>query len=102
MGSAKGSDMFRGLGYAKLVWIPLAALAFAMTVMVACGSDDDKYDVTQTPSAGTAAGPAAATSAAATSTASGSALNVSVKTADSGSYLAGPDGKTLYVFLKDA
>ncbi len=76
----------------KRVWMPLLALALTAS-LVACGGDEEDEVATAT---------AAASTSTAAATPAGAALNVSVKTIDSGSYLAGPEGKALYVFTKDA
>jgi len=79
----------------RRLWTPLLALALALAtaMLVACGEDEDDEAATST--ATTAA------TAAATPTAAGASVNISVKTIDSGSYLAGPEGKALYVFTRD-
>lgn len=77
----------------KRLWAPLLALALAAFVLAACGDDEDEDSEYATSTATMAATTAA--------TAASAALNVSVKTIDSGSYLAGPEGKALYVFTRD-
>lgn len=75
------------------LWIPLLALALT-AILVACG-DDEEEDApasTSTPAATSAATP----------TTAAAALTIAVKTIDSGAYLAGPEGKALYVFTRDA
>lgn len=81
--------------FTRRLWMPLLALAVAAAVLVACGDDEDDDG------AATSTATSVAT-AAATPTAAGATLNIGVKTIDSGSYLAGPEGKALYVFTRDA
>ncbi len=96
--------MVHDLARLRRIWLPIVGLVLAAALLAACGDDDDD-DATATaaPSTATSAATRTAT-AAATSTATeaaGEALTISVKTIPGGSYLAGPNGKTLYVFTRD-
>lgn len=84
------------------VFGPILGLALATTLLVACGDDGEGEGdaATETPSEATTA--ATSTQAAeATSAAEADALAITVKTTDSGDYLAGPNGKSLYIFTRD-
>jgi predicted lipoprotein with Yx(FWY)xxD motif len=87
-----------------------AAAVLALGVAACSGDDDDSPATTNTPAASAAtAAPTTASSDAATSGASGAsstgasgdAVLVSMEESDLGPYLVGPDGRTLYVFLRD-
>jgi predicted lipoprotein with Yx(FWY)xxD motif len=91
--------MIRELTRWKRLWLPLAALCLMAALFAACGGDDEDSKATTTPATATAAATTAATTA---PTTTGAALNITTKSNDAGSYLTGPDGKTLYVFIKDA
>ena len=91
--------MAHSLARLRRTWIPIVAVMVAAAVLVACGDDDEDEAPTQAPSAAT--GTATSIVAATTTAPAAGALTISVSTGDSGSYLAGPDGKTLYVFTRD-
>jgi predicted lipoprotein with Yx(FWY)xxD motif len=93
----------------------LALAAIAVGGAIACGGSSSKATPTTAPAAtqatsasssaasagaGTAAGASGSTGAAADGAAS--TLAITVGTGTLGTYLAGPNGHTLYVFLKDA
>ncbi|HEX5369192.1 MAG TPA: hypothetical protein VFY10_07230, partial [Dehalococcoidia bacterium] len=92
-----------------------AVAVMALAGLTACSGSSNKPAATATTSAATASSGATSGSSGA-STASGSssgaeasgssgsaaALTLSMGNGPLGNYLTGPDGKTLYVFLKDA
>jgi predicted lipoprotein with Yx(FWY)xxD motif len=81
----------------------LAVIVFAAAVACSGDDDDDAQSPTQAPAASaTEAQPASGDGAEATPAEDASApLAVSVEEGDLGPYLAGPDGKALYVFTRD-
>jgi len=75
------------------------ALVIATVALAACGDDEDTPDAAA--STATAAATSVAEMTATPTMASGGTLTISVETGAAGPYLAGPDGRTLYVFTKD-
>jgi predicted lipoprotein with Yx(FWY)xxD motif len=88
---------------AKQTRILLAAfIAVAFVTAIACSGDDDDASPTQAPAGTTAASP---TETAAEPTAAAEdavdPLAVGIEEGDLGAYLAGPEGKALYIFTRD-
>jgi len=75
----------------------VAALATAALIVAGCGSSSSS-------SSSAAAAPAAATSAASTTSSAAAATGVTIKTAkdSAGTYLAGPNGHALYLWVADS
>ena len=72
----------------------------ALALAVACsGGDDDEPSATQVPAATEAPSDAGGAATPGGDTAEG--LNIGITTGALGSYLTGPDGKSLYVFTRD-
>jgi predicted lipoprotein with Yx(FWY)xxD motif len=81
-----------------------AVVVVALTAAIACSGDDDddSSSPTQAPEATATTAPAAeATSEPTPAVETVDALSVSIEDGDLGPYLAGPEGKTLYVFTRD-
>jgi predicted lipoprotein with Yx(FWY)xxD motif len=78
--------VLRKFRYGRALLLPLAVIALAAAI--ACSSDDDDDS---TPGSGGAAATAPA----------GATVAVGVRSGDVGKYLTGPEGRTLYVFLRD-
>ena len=84
-------------GTAKFRIGGVAALATAALIVAGCGSSSSS-------SSSAAAAPAAATSAASTTSSAAAATGVTIKTAkdSAGTYLAGPNGHALYLWVADS
>jgi len=84
-------------GTAKFRIGGVAALATTALIIAGCGSSSSS-------SSSAAAAPAAATSAASTTSSAAAATGVTIKTAkdSAGTYLAGPNGHALYLWVADS
>ena len=78
----------------------VAALATAALIIAGCGSSSSSSTTTAT----TAAAPAATTSTSSTTSTAAAATGVTIKTAkgSGGTYLAGPNGHALYLWVADS
>ncbi|HEU0075994.1 MAG TPA: hypothetical protein VFS30_18515 [Dehalococcoidia bacterium] len=75
--------------------------AAALVTAIACSGDDDDAPPTAAPAATAAESPTETTAAPTPADDAVEPLAVSIEEGDLGTYLAGPDGKALYVFTRD-
>ena len=92
----------------KHIAVPMLALGVSLTLMAACGGDDDDATATPTTAGRTAAAASPTTAAtqpatqpAGTATAAAGETTVLIATSALGQILTNPDGFTLYTFDRD-